>query len=63
MELEKIIVGLRKERNQKRRGGTKPSEEPAEKRRRIGEDEWKRVLQNKEKGDKKKETELKEIQD
>ena len=55
LELEKRIVGLRKDRNQKRRGGTKPSEEPAEKRRRIGEDEWKRVLQNKETGEKRKE--------
>ena len=56
MELEKRIVELRKDRNQKRRGETKPSEEPAEKRRRTGEDIWKRVLQNRETGEKRKET-------
>ena len=56
MELEKRIVGMRKERNQKRRGGAKASEEPAEKRRKTGEEEWKRVLQNRETGEKRKDS-------
>ena len=41
--LERVITTMRKERNNRRKDNTKRQDEPAEKRRKIGEEEWKRV--------------------
>ena len=54
--LERRIIGMRKNRNKGRRGETTLRDEPAEKRRKIGNAEWKRVLQVKWGGEKRKKT-------
>ena len=58
--LERVITTMRKERNNRRKDNAKRQDEPAEKRRKIGEEEWKRVKQTREIGEKRREREEKE---
>ena len=53
--LERVITTMRKERNYRRKGETNKQDEPADKRRRISKEEWKRVQQTKEIGEKRRE--------
>ena len=56
-QLEKRIIEMRKKRNNPRRDDPSQKDQPSQKRRKLGENEWKSVMQEKEPAEKRKQEE------